>query len=183
MSTRANIIITDGDSSLIFYRHSDGYPTGVQETLQKFIDWVAEGKIRNNTCQAAGWLVMLGALEYATIPKGYKTVMRGSSTYKYKVVKSYGDLKDDGFQWKVGAYEPTTCIHGDIEYLYLIDLSKPSVKLLKDWGGGDFNEDFVKNAKGKIILKPTAPKATEKPVKNSLVVKTKKGVTLVVNPQ
>lgn len=32
--------------------------------------------------------------------------------------------------WKVGAYEPSTGIHGDIEYLYEIDLK---AKALKGW--------------------------------------------------
>jgi hypothetical protein len=124
MSTRANIIITDGYQNQIFYRHSDGYPEGVQPTLQKFIDWVAEGKLRNNTGQAAGWLIMLGALEYQTVPK----LKEGAKKYSLDL-----ELKDDGIgmDWKVGAYEPTDCIHGDIEYLYLIDLRKPSVKMMK----------------------------------------------------
>jgi hypothetical protein len=33
--------------------------------------------------------------------------------------------------WKVGAYEPTTSIHGDVEHIYVIDLVK------KEWSEAD----------------------------------------------
>jgi hypothetical protein len=102
MSTRCNVLITDGfGHKLWFYRHSDGYPRGVRPTLQKFMKWVKTGKIRNNVGQATGWLVILGNEEYKA----------GSSPT----------------QWKVGAYEPTTGQHGDIEYLYTIDLLKKTL--------------------------------------------------------
>ena len=64
MSTRASIIIKDEDEKLIFYRHSDGYPTGTMPTLNKFLELVKSGKIRDNVGQSAGWLIILGALEY-----------------------------------------------------------------------------------------------------------------------
>lgn len=102
MSTRANIVIKDSYSHQIFYRHSDGYPEGTSDTLNMFLNWVKTGKIRNNTGQAAGWLIVIGALEYGTINESILTT--GPS------------------DWKVGAYEVTDCIHGDIEYLYIIDL-------------------------------------------------------------
>lgn len=69
MSTRANIVIKDRHDKLFFYRHSDGYPEGTLPTLNKFIDWVKSGKIRDNVSQAAGWLIILGALEYNTLPE------------------------------------------------------------------------------------------------------------------
>jgi hypothetical protein len=133
MSTRANIIITDGYQNQIFYRHSDGYPAGVTPTLQKFVDWVADGKVRNNTGQAAGWLIMLGALEYQTVPE----MKTGAAKYDL-------DFNDEMMSWKVGAYEPTDNIHGDIDYLYLIDLRTPSVKMI------EVNSDVWK--KGRISL-------------------------------
>jgi hypothetical protein len=33
--------------------------------------------------------------------------------------------------WKVGAYEPTTAIHGDIEHLYVLDLSAKEIREIK----------------------------------------------------
>lgn len=107
MSTRANIIIKDGEDKLFFYRHSDGYPEGTLPTLEKFLAWVKAGKIRDNVSQASGWLIIIGAMEYETrIPECEKCT------------------PDD---WKVGAYEPTTGIHGDVEYIYTIDLEKRTI--------------------------------------------------------
>ena len=30
MSTRCHVVVTDGRDQIIFYRHSDGYPSGVK---------------------------------------------------------------------------------------------------------------------------------------------------------
>jgi hypothetical protein len=105
MSTRANIIITDGYDTLFFYRHSDGYPEGVTPTLNKFLNMVKGGVIRDNAMQSAGHLILLGHEEY----------------------KEQGLLDSDYMRWKVGAYEPTTGLHGDIEYLYTIDLEQKTL--------------------------------------------------------
>ena len=105
MSTRANVILKDEQDKLIFYRHSDGYPEGTLPTLNEFLDLLKKGTIRNNVSQSAGWLIVIGANEYKT---------------------QYPPQ-----DWKVGAYEPTTNIHGDIEYLYTIDLISKSIKVEK----------------------------------------------------
>ena len=104
MSTRANVIIRDAHDQLIFYRHSDGYPEGVAPSLAKFLARIQTGRLRDNVSQSAGWLILIGAEEY-----GHRSA---------------------GMEWKVGAYEPTTSIHGDIEYLYEIDLT---TKLARGW--------------------------------------------------
>lgn len=108
MSTRCNVIIKDNSDKLYFYRHSDGYPEGVAETLNAFMDRLKSGEIRNNVSQSAGWLIILGHEEYAENRKLYP----------------------EHSSWKVGAYEPTTALHGDIEFLYEIDLK---AKTLKGW--------------------------------------------------
>ncbi len=106
MSTRANIVIKSGDDELWFYRHSDGYPEGALPPLEKFLSWVRERKIRDNVGQAAGWLIMIGNAEY----------------------EQGKEPGNDGFSgWKVGSMEPTTGQHGDIEYLYTIDLAALSI--------------------------------------------------------
>ncbi len=105
MSTRANIIIKDNYSKLWFYRHSDGYPEGTLPTLNQFLNMVKSGEIRDNVGQAAGWLIVIGYEEYAESRETYK-----------------------GSRWKVGAYEPTTGQHWDIEYLYTIDLVKKTIE-------------------------------------------------------
>jgi hypothetical protein len=101
MSTHAQIIVTDGQDQQWFYRHSDGYPNGTLPTLELFLNKVRKKEIRNNTEQACGWLVIIGHAEYAEA--------------RAKYAESMG--------WKVGAYEPCPPVeHGDIEYLYTVDL-------------------------------------------------------------
>ncbi len=125
MSIRANIILKESYSykdaegkiinksnELIFYRHSDGYPEGTLPTLNKFMEWLKKGKIRNDLMQCSGWLILLGAMEYNTIPNY-------DNTTDYPDIDTISDPKD----WKTGAYEQTTGIHGDIEWLYTIDLN------------------------------------------------------------
>jgi len=123
MSTRANIIIRDGHDELIFYRHCDGYPEGILPSLNRFLDIVQRGKIRDNTGQAAGWLVLLGAIEYQTLPQGsFPEGHKSASNLDTTRVNSVLDNLGNDIEWGCGAYEPTTEIHGDIAYLYVIDL-------------------------------------------------------------
>ena len=123
MSTRANIIINDNYDKLYFYRHSDGYPKGTVPTLRKFLNLIKQGKIRNNISQASGWLVILGAEEY-----------KHNQITRLENVNSWDDLTEEEQKtwdnkissypknWKVGAYEPTNNLHGDIEYLYTVNI-------------------------------------------------------------
>lgn len=104
MSTRCNIIVKDDHHELIFYKHSDGYPKGTLPLLNEFLDLVKSEKIRDNTMQAAGWLILLGHNDMAK---------SGSCT---------------SMDWKVGWIEPTTMIHEDIEYLYTIDLVTKTIE-------------------------------------------------------
>lgn len=124
MSTRANIIIKDASGDeLIYYRHSDGYPDGAMPTLEKFMALVKEGKIRDNVGQAAGHLIVLGREEYA----------------------SEGLLTSDFMSWKVGAIEPTTCIHSDIEFLYVLDLKSKTITHSETGRDGEYNATVPKD--------------------------------------
>lgn len=136
MSTRANIIIKDNYDKLYFYRHSDGYPEGTMPTLNKFLDLVKSKKIRNNVSQSAGWLIVLGAIEYQTIngnifPESLKKYYERDGNIIEQILNEF--VPED---WKVGAYEPTTGIHGDIEYLYVIDLENKKIIQVpeNEWG-------------------------------------------------
>lgn len=102
MATRANIIIKDLYNKLYFYRHSDGYPSETFEDLKKFVKGYTTGKMRTNVGQSAGWLIVHGMFK---------------------------DDLPDYMKWKVGNYEPTTDIHGDIEFLYVIDLSDMTLRV------------------------------------------------------
>lgn len=102
MGTRANIILNDdyGDE-LCYYKHNDGYPEGVMPTLKAFMGKVKAGQIRDNVGQAGGWIMILD-----------DSVANKDST-----------------DWKASAIEPSTCIHGDIEWLYIVDLSTKTITL------------------------------------------------------
>ena len=128
MSTRANVILSETFSykagngkqvtktkKLFFYRHSDGYPEGALPSLKKLIDWMKAGKIRRELSQGAGWLIVIGAMEYNSIP-AFKVELTGKT--ESGLIESFEDPKS----WKVGSWEPTTEIHGDIEFLYEIDM-------------------------------------------------------------
>lgn len=115
MSTRANIVIEDNRGDyLIFYRHSDGYPKGTLPTLNEFMDLIKEGKIRDNVSQASGWLILIGHKEY-------------DGVYPPK-------------EWKVGSYEPTTSIHGDIEFLYIVKLQEKLIEVIPMGTEKDFKK-------------------------------------------
>lgn len=116
MSTRANIIFKQYEETLYFYRHSDGYPETAGEDLKEFVKGYTEGKMRNNVSQSAGHLIIRGQ-------RGFL-----------------------GHEWKVGSYEPTTCIHCDIEYLYVIDLNKRVLEI-RECGIGFWDKSTISNTK------------------------------------
>lgn len=125
MSTRAQIIFQDGSETLMLYRHSDGCPDCCGKDLVEFVQDYKTGAMRDNISQSAGWLVVRGHVEY----KGAEMPL---TTFAGKVISEalpnrIGQRPDpnNGYDgWKVGAYEPTTCMHGDVEYIYIIDLQK-----------------------------------------------------------
>lgn len=118
MSTRCNVILKEGEDKLFFYRHSDGYPKCVLPSLAKLTEWIKSGKVRNNLSQGAGWLIVLGVAEYQTLPAS----LFPSNDKADAALEAFSPSN-----WKVGAYEPTTGIHGDIEYMYEIDMSTGEV--------------------------------------------------------
>lgn len=125
MSTRCQVIIKDEyDDEVWFYRHSDGYPNVVMPTLEKFLDWVKSGKIRDNAEQASGWLVILGHLEY----RGPGKVLTKAYGVSERLCEPSGKPDQTGMGWKVGAYEPCPPVrHDDIDYLYTVDLEKKTI--------------------------------------------------------
>tara|TARA_R100001163_G_scaffold33932_1_gene26256 strand:- start:606 stop:950 length:345 start_codon:yes stop_codon:yes gene_type:complete len=103
MATRCNIKITDQNDTLWFYRHSDGYPESVLPSLAPLMAALRAGQLRDNVGQFSGWLVVIGNKEYNRT----RALPNGSKSWN---------------AWKCGAYEPTTEQHGDIDYMYHIDL-------------------------------------------------------------
>ncbi len=113
MSTRANVIIKDERSQLIFYRHSDGYPGGVAKTLGEFVYLVRTNRLRDNVSQASGWLIVLGAEEYSDCEPSLDQIRSNTN--------------GTGLIFKVGAYEPCAYLSPLSEYLYEIDLAKKTL--------------------------------------------------------
>jgi hypothetical protein len=161
MSTRSQVIIVSGESfsgdeidEMWFYRHSDGYPSGNMPQLYKFMKWREEGRIRDNVEQSCGWLVLIGAEEY--------DYMWSDSGEKLKKKKITEPSHDSFSGWKCGAYEPCPCRtnHGDIEWLYTIDIKENSIIItnfdktkkysfeeLKTWGENDNWEELEQEFK------------------------------------
>lgn len=136
MSTRANIIIEEDNEKLYFYRHSDGYPEGAMPLIVKFLEGMRSGKIRDNIGQAAGWLILLGAIEYNQMPEFELEEHENLINHRYGDVASVKFSEDNFSGWKVGAIEPTTGLHGDIEYKYVIDVKTKNVECFErqgDW--------------------------------------------------
>ncbi len=108
MATRASIIVKDRyDDKLYFYKHWDGYPSGILPALEYFMSLVKSGEIRDNVGQAAGHLIMIGHDEYL----------------------SEGSLEHS--PWKVGAFEPASDLCGGIEYLYILDLKTKTIEVVE----------------------------------------------------
>lgn len=105
MSTRCNIILRTPDGAKVYlYRHCDGYPTGAGQTI---------------------WSVVL-----SLSAKGYDATQTHDPEWRRKWIGPFakqlmattgngGDLH----------HEFTSGLHGDIEFLYLIDFGG-----FKDWG-------------------------------------------------
>lgn len=119
MSTRCNVLVfddwTDPERPILLYRHSDGYPEGVKDSLDTLLGWVNEGKVRTTADQAAGWLFILGAQEYGCLTTGKE--MPG------RTVRGDGTPSGGISGWKVGCYEPAVEMPGDIEYAHFVYLT------------------------------------------------------------
>jgi hypothetical protein len=119
MSTRASILIKDEFSEQWFYRHSDGYPDGTLPTLRRFMDYVKTGAIRDNTSQAAGWLIIIGFQEYADGECGRSS----QNTHVRHIAPA-----DSSMGWKAGAYEPADGPNDWGAYEYELDLDKKRIR-------------------------------------------------------
>ena len=106
MSTRCNIIIkTRWNKRIYLYHHHDGYPEGVGALLADYLGEMKPWQIKQNPIEIANHLVKHG-IPYM------------------------------GRDWKTGEpkecvddeYEITTGIHGDIDYLYVLNCKAGSLR-------------------------------------------------------
>lgn len=132
MSTRASIIFTDSHGTkLYFYRHSDGYPETTGEDLKEFCkDY--QKKFRNNATQSAGWLIV----------RGHEAQKEANKT-----CAADAKLMEAMYGWKVGDYEPTDQIHGDVEYVYVIDLDAMILETRTPRGKSFWDKPTLANTK------------------------------------
>jgi hypothetical protein len=121
MSTRANIIFREGKSRLYFYRHSDGYPSCVIPSLKNILGLLKKGA-RDDLNQFCGWVILCGAQEYLGEPWN-------ASGNKDIKLKDYSPSGPGSCNWKVGAYEPTTGLHCDVEFIYEVTLDPVEIKV------------------------------------------------------
>jgi len=132
MGTRCNIRVINGTGDeLWFYRHYDGYPQEVIPSLTPLMERLREGTVRTSVGQFSGWIIVLGNQQRTP-----------SSSY------GNGNAEHD---WKVGHYEPTTCMHSDIAYLYTIDLDSKSLRVTCAFGRmPDEDIDYMEHTKTEI---------------------------------
>lgn len=131
MSTRANIVIKDSLESLWFYQHGDGYPKGVIPTLEKFLGWIKSGRVRNNANQSSGWLILIGVKQMVDTSCAIH-----QSGYEFgRNLPFEPGITGASYGWKAGFIEPTGGQHGDIEYLYTVDVERLEVVCLRIYEG------------------------------------------------
>lgn len=172
MSTRCQIILKEKgrEDELRFYKHEDGYPEGVREDLNEFCDRVNKREIRNNIDQSSGWLVLIGA--------------RNKMKMDEELKREGLDKSFEGYGWKASEYEPCGCkyLHGDIEYLYIIEFlpdGKAEWRQASDeeWkerdSGERLSERIVKNSflesKSNTLLQAIVPGSRLRVIKGSNV--------------
>lgn len=134
------MVVKDNYGELWFYRHSDGYPSCTGESLKRFLRWLIDGKIRDNAEQASGWLILMGAEEYSTNHEYVNG--KWQDVPKVAITEPTGS---PSMSWKCGAYEPSLGEHGDIEYLYVIDLKAKEIRCSRP-GEGRKSPFYVVNA-------------------------------------
>jgi len=136
MGTRCNVSVRlSNESTIIFYRHWDGYPAVTGADIARTALKVLRDKPTNYSRMGGG-----AALACALMAKR----RGGDKTY------------DGGHNWKKPQYELTEAEHGDIEYHYKFDASWQSdsatgmtVRVESGWGDDkgalnfDSVEDFV----------------------------------------
>lgn len=118
MSTRTNIVIKRGNELVQLYHHADGYPSGVGKDLQDgFALMKSEINGNDMLCALKSPMVFWLCL---------KNFIRYSNTYE-----------DDGRSLQ---------LHGDIEYVYVIDLCDKSITCYEydSWKSQTPDMDVVK---------------------------------------
>lgn len=111
MSTRSHILIKENGQEIKLYHHCDGYPEGVGADLKQFLKGFA--------CWNADYIA-------TDLVKGAVQAQRITG-WKPDGDPIHGLTSDDG-------YEITTGVHGDEEYVYVIDCNEKTLTCYAmDW--------------------------------------------------
>lgn len=105
MSTRANFIIKFNNEYTLFYKHCDGYPEGLGEIIK-----------------ASAFLTSL-SIPYSINMKEFKKIYNAEDVnfYLRGLLENVEGVESEGSFADVKELE--SYLHGDIEYLYLIEFS------------------------------------------------------------
>ena len=115
MSTRCNIIIKDGAERIHLYHHHDGYPMGVGTELQDYLQRKWGESWRSYWC---------GTSIANDLVKGH---------INYPLAKEAHE--DD-------EYEVTYGLHGDVEYVYVINCRARTIRCYSIPWDDEFHKDF-----------------------------------------
>ena len=115
MSTRCNIIIKDGPRRITLYHHHDGYPEGVGTELQDYLrrKWSQDWR--------HGWEGFYIAND----------LVKGHILYP---LSSDGREDDE--------YEVTSGLHGDVEYVYVINCRAMAIRCYEVPWDDEYHQDF-----------------------------------------
>lgn len=121
MSTRCQIGFTDGKSysPILLYKHSDGYPKGILPILEKIVSAFVKDRGADGE-----YLPAYIMREWAVRELRQKKTLRE----KYRKVN-----KKEPPAWYFGGVSVlgwgiTTDLHGDIEYLYVVNIATGSIR-------------------------------------------------------
>ncbi len=139
MSTRSQLRFVDSSRDwtdpVQVYRHSDGYPEGVLPALRKLRD------VQNNTATLRG-------ANYAAANFIFLCKLQGMTMYEDDGFSRNSIDQDDILdpeEWDVdqphfllgyGVESPSSGIHGDEEYLYIVDVGVPGWEVSVSKHGG-----------------------------------------------
>ena len=140
MSTRCQIRFTEEDSDCVaqIYRHSDGYPGGVLPLLKHLQELLHETGTQRGANYTAAQLLLIDELRYI----GYTTESK-DDTYSEWPNSISGVLDPENWEQVDatlsyllghGVEDPSCGIHGDEEYLYVVEIpSRSPLEEPKNW--------------------------------------------------
>ena len=115
MSTRCNIIIKDGAERIYLYHHHDGYPLGVGTELQDYLQ--------------RKW------------GESWRTCWYGTSIANH-LVKGHINYPLAQEPHEDDEYEVTYGLHGDVEYVYVINCRARTIRCYSIPLDDEFHKDF-----------------------------------------